>query len=318
MPNCETKKAGQFVRIGLRLSGQIAVEKVQDGLFQHPVRSLIRQTKRMKTFMRNGRIAEKFSELKSRGEKALITFITAGDPDLAATKKIISRLEGSGADIIELGIPFSDPMADGPTIQASSERAVHKGVRLKDVLELVNEVRETSEIPIVLFGYYNPIFQYGLKRFARDAKKAGADGVLVVDLPAEEADELKTELDKESIDFIFLLTPTSTEERIRIVAGKASGFIYCVSLAGTTGAREELPPGLPAFVEHVRRQTPLPIAVGFGISKPKHFRAVGRIADAAVIGSAIIDEIDRCDPSQREARVREYAEVVTGRRRAAV
>ncbi|MDO8427559.1 MAG: tryptophan synthase subunit alpha [Deltaproteobacteria bacterium] len=264
----------------------------------------------MKTFIRNGRIAEKFSELKSRGEKALITFITAGDPDLAATKKIISRLEGSGADIIELGIPFSDPMADGPTIQASSERAVHKGVRLKDVLGLVNEVRETSEIPIVLFGYYNPIFQYGLKRFARDAKKAGADGVLVVDLPAEEADELKTELDKESIDFIFLLTPTSTEERIRIVAGKASGFIYFVSVTGVTGARKKLSAKVAGYVKKVRKHISIPIGVGFGISTPEQVKEVCSYSDAVIVGSAIVNIIG--SPGGRENLYKEVGSFVSG------
>lgn len=247
----------------------------------------------MTTLKQDGRIARKFSELKARGEKALITFITAGDPDLAGTKKIISTLESSGADIIELGIPFSDPMADGPTIQASSERAVSKGVRLRDVLALVKEVREASEIPIVLFGYYNPIFQYGLEKFAKDARKAGADGVLVVDLPAEEADELKAELDKAGISLIFLLTPTSTEERIKLTASKASGFIYFVSVTGVTGARRAVSAKVSGYVKKVRRHIDVPIGVGFGISTPGQVKEVCGYSDAVIVGSAIVNIIGK-------------------------
>ncbi len=237
------------------------------------------------------RVETAFERLKEKGEKALITFITAGDPDLGTTKELIFTLEKSGADIIELGIPFSDPAADGPTIQLSSERAVKKGVHLNDVIGLVKEVRGTSEVPIVLFGYYNPIFSFGLKKFAKSAMAAGADGVLIVDLPPEEADDLKTELDRVGMDLIFLLTPTSDEGRMRLVSGKASGFIYFVSVTGVTGARTELSERLPSFVKKVRRFTDVPVGVGFGISTPEQAKEVSAYSDGVIVGSAIINII---------------------------
>jgi tryptophan synthase alpha chain len=237
------------------------------------------------------RIESLFERLRADGKKALITFVTAGDPDLPTSKRIVRELERSGADLIELGIPFSDPMADGPTIQASSERALRKDVHIKEVLGLVRDIRKESGIPIVLFGYYNPVFNYGLKRFAREVRAAGADGVLIVDLPAEEADELKAELDRNSVDLIFLLTPTSDEKRMRLVASKASGFIYFVSVTGVTGARKSLSTDVPAYLRRLRKFTSLPVGVGFGISTPKQAREVCRSADAAVVGSAIVNII---------------------------
>ncbi|HBG46219.1 MAG TPA: tryptophan synthase subunit alpha [Deltaproteobacteria bacterium] len=239
------------------------------------------------------RIESLFARLKAEKKKALITFITAGDPDLPTSGKIIRELEKSGADLIELGIPFSDPMADGPTIQASSERALKKNVHLPDVLTLVRNIRQRSEVPIVLFGYYNPVFTYGLKKFARDVKAAGADGVLIVDLPAEEADELKSELDRNSIDLIFLLTPTSDEKRIKLAAQKASGFIYFVSVTGVTGARKSVSADIPRYVKRVKKFTDLPIGVGFGISTATQAKEVVKSADAAVVGSAIVNIIAR-------------------------
>lgn len=244
------------------------------------------------------RISKVLGRMKEERKKALITFITAGDPDIDTTKEIIFELEKSGADIIELGIPFSDPMADGPTIQAAYERALKKGTRLAEVLALVKEVREKSEIPIVLFGYYNPIFKYGLKRFASDAKAAGADGALIVDLPPEEADDLKNELDKTGLDLIFLLTPTSGEDRIKIVASKASGFIYFVSVTGVTGARREVSGKLPAYVKKVKKHTSLPVGVGFGISTPEQAKEVAVFSDAVIVGSAIINIIGKSSGSE--------------------
>ncbi len=265
------------------------------------------------------RIAAAFADLKSRGQTGLVAYLPVGYPDVDSTLRLVPALIAGGADIIELGIPFSDPLADGTTIQRASRRALLEGVTPALCLEVASRLRkEGVEAPLVFMTYYNPVLAYGVERFAADGARAGADGVIAVDVPPEESGPLREACLANGLDLVYLLAPTSGDERIRLVAGLASGFVYCVSLSGTTGAREELPAGLPPFVERVRRQTPLPIAVGFGISKPKHFRAVGRMADAAVIGSAIIDEIDRCDPSQREARVREYAEVVTGRRRAAV
>lgn len=245
----------------------------------------------MTTTIAKGRIEAAFGRLKAEGRKALITFITAGDPDLPSTKDIILALVEAGADIIELGVPFSDPMADGPTIQASSERAVKKGTHLKDVLRLVRDVRKATEIPIVLFGYYNPVFNYGLERFARDARLSGADGALIVDLPPEEAGELKDRLDDEGLDMIFLLTPTSNAGRMSIVASKASGFIYFVSVTGVTGARSTVALDAKSFVARIRKTTDLPVGVGFGISTPAQAKEVSRYADAVIVGSAIVNVI---------------------------
>ncbi len=240
-----------------------------------------------------GGIEKTFEALREKGRKALIAFVTAGDPDLGTTKRMVLELERAGADMIELGIPFSDPMADGPTIQASSERALSKGVTVRDVLGTVKELRKKTDIPVILFGYYNPIFAYGLKRFAGDAKKAGVDGVLVVDLPPEEAGELKGELDREKIDLIFLLTPTSNTDRLRTVTAQASGFIYYVSLTGVTGARKSLSMDIKDHLQRIRRFSELPVAVGFGISTPGQAETVARFADGVVVGSAIIDVIGR-------------------------
>jgi len=247
----------------------------------------------MKKIAEKNRITALFDRLKAGKKKGFIAFVTAGDPDIKTTRKIIAELEKSGADMIELGIPFSDPMADGPTIQASYERAVSGGVHLVDVLELVREVRKTSEVPLVLFGYYNPVFNYGLQKVAKDAAAAGADGVLIVDLPPEESDELKGELDKNGVDLIFLLTPTSDEARIRLVASKASGFIYFVSVAGVTGARSSVAGDLHRNIRQVRKFTKLPLGVGFGISTPQQAREVCKSADAAVVGSAIVSVISK-------------------------
>lgn len=266
----------------------------------------------MKNQNDKNRIASLFEKLRAEKKKALITFITAGDPDLPTTKKIIHELERSGADLIELGIPFSDPMADGPTIQASSERAVKKGVHLADVLGLVSELREKTEIPIVLFGYYNPVFNYGVKKFAKDAKKAGADGVLIVDLPADEADELKVELDREGVDLIFLLTPTSDAGRMKLVSSKASGFLYFVSVTGVTGARTNLSADVSSYVKKVRKFSKLPVGVGFGISSPKQAKEVSRYSDAVIVGSAIVNIIAR---NKGPKLMKELGDFVSGLKR---
>ena len=266
----------------------------------------------------DGRIEAAFARLRAEGRTGLIAFLTVGYPTIEATLRLAPALVEGGASIIEMGIPFSDPLADGATIQRASFHALRQGVTPAVCLDVVARLRRQGvQAPLVLMGYYNPLLAYGIEPFARDAAAAGADGLIVVDLPPEESEPLRRACRAHGLRLIYLLAPTSSEERIRKVARVASGFVYCVSLTGTTGARRELPRGLKAFIERVRCHTPLPIAVGFGISKPKHFRAIGRIAEAAVIGSAIIDEIDRADPSQQVVRVREYAEVVTGRRRVA-
>ena len=266
----------------------------------------------------SGRIEAAFDRLKAERRTGLVAYLTTGYPDIDATLRLVPALLAGGADIIELGVPFSDPLADGATIQRATFRALQAGVTPAVCLDVVRRLRAGGvEAPIILMGYYNPLLAYGLEPFVRDAASAGVDGLIVVDLPPEESEPLRGACLANGLRLIYLLAPTSSDERIALVARLAAGFVYCVSLTGTTGARDELPPGLKPFIDRVRKHTPLPIAVGFGISRPKHFRAVGEIADAAVIGSAIIDEIDKADPSQLAARVKQYAEVVTGRRRAA-
>lgn len=222
---------------------------------------------------------------------AIIPFITAGDPSLSMTKRLVLALEKGGANLVELGIPFSDPMADGPVIQRASERALKKGTTLRKVLEVVREVRRESRIPILLMGYYNPIYAYGLAAYARDAARAGVDATLVVDLPPEESAELDRELAKVGIPLIYLLTPTSDRERIRLVTRRARGFIYFVSMTGITGARLNAQGVIRKKVAEIRRETDLPIVVGFGISKPGQVAAIARFADGVVIGSALVERI---------------------------
>jgi len=267
---------------------------------------------------RLGRIESAFARMKAENRTGLVAFLTVGYPDVESTMRFVPALVEGGADIIELGVPFSDPLAEGPTIQHSSYHALQQGVTPRLCLDIAVKLRQLGvEAPLVPMGYYNPVLAYGLEAFVSDASSAGVDGLIVVDLPPEESAPVRDACLAHNMRLIYLLAPTSTDERIELVASMASGFIYCVSITGVTGARDELAPGLEPFVERVRSHTHLPIAVGFGISQPRHFQAVGQIADAAVIGSAIIDEIDNNDPSQQAARLREYAEVVTGQRRAA-
>ncbi|MGQ0794265.1 MAG: tryptophan synthase subunit alpha [Deltaproteobacteria bacterium] len=238
------------------------------------------------------RIQRKFEELKNIGKAALVTYITAGDPDIRLTPEIVLALERSGADIIELGIPFSDPIADGPVIQLASERSLKNGTTLADALDAVRAIREKSEIPIILFGYYNPFLAYGLSRFSLDAKEAGADGVLVVDLPPEEAGKLKSHTDAAGLDFIFLLAPTSTEDRIKLVAERASGFVYLVSVTGVTGARPDMNYSLEELVAGVRKIINLPVGVGFGVSSAEQAARISTFADAVIVGSALVRIIE--------------------------
>ena len=245
------------------------------------------------------RIVEKFRQLQSAGEKALIPFIMAGDPDLDTTVRLVAEMEASGAHIVELGIPFSDPVADGPTIQRAAMRALTHGYGFVDYLRAVEEIRKKSEMPILLFSYYNPVYQYGLEALARDAKNAGVDGVLITDITPEEGDGYRAAMNARELDCIFLVAPTSGEERVAKIASCSSGFVYVVSRAGVTGARSELSDTVSPTVERVRRHTALPIVVGFGISRPEQVRAVWEIADGAVVGSAIVEEMERvADPRQ--------------------
>jgi tryptophan synthase alpha chain len=236
------------------------------------------------------RIQKRFEKLKGEGEKALAVFITAGDPDLATTADLVLAMDKAGADIIELGVPFSDPMADGPTIQLSSERALAAGTTLPLILEMVKSVRRHTEIPIILMGYYNPIYLYGTERFAEEAVAAGIDGVLVVDLPPEESEKEGFTLAARSkgLDIISLLAPTSSDDRINKVVKTGRGFIYYVSVTGVTGARKEVSSSLSAEVEKIREKSPVPVIVGFGISNPEQAGKVACFADGVVVGSALV------------------------------
>jgi tryptophan synthase alpha chain len=244
------------------------------------------------------RISKRFGELRASGELGIVAFITAGDPSLDATHRFVLALAEAGADVIELGVPFSDPLADGPTIQRASERALKSGVTLAGILDLVRRVREVSQVPLVLFSYYNPVFQMGLEKFAAAASSAGVDGVLITDLTPEESEEYRRILAKQHLDTIFLAAPTSTDERLVKIAACSSGFLYVVSRTGVTGAKDALPDDLPSLVRRVRAVTQLPIAVGFGISLPGHVSVLGGLADAAVVGSALVSEIERTTSSR--------------------
>jgi tryptophan synthase alpha chain len=237
--------------------------------------------------MAKGRISVKFRELRARNEAAMIPFVVAGDPDLDITRAIVREFEARGADLIELGVPFSDPMADGPANQRASARGLGGGASLAAILSMVSEVRRESEIPIVLFGYFNPIFHYGCARLCEDAARAGIDGLLVVDLPPEEAGELRDPARANGLDLIYLLAPTTPVERARKVARSASGFLYYVSVMGVTGARTSVASDLEEHVRGIRGVTDLPVGVGFGISTPEQAAEVARFSDAVIVGSAI-------------------------------
>ncbi len=239
------------------------------------------------------RIARRFDALRRSGQMGLIAFITAGDPSLATTESLVLALAEAGADVVELGVPYSDPVADGPAIQRSSERALRAGTTLGGVLEQVESLRRKTDVPLVLFSYYNPVLQMGLERFASQAAAAGVDGVLITDLTPEEAGEYRRIVAEQGMDTIFLAAPTSPDERLSRIAESCSGFLYLISRTGVTGVKDSLPEDLPALVRRVRRVTSLPIAVGFGISLPGQVSLLGGLADAAVVGSALVEEIER-------------------------
>jgi tryptophan synthase alpha chain len=237
------------------------------------------------------RIERTFKELKSLNKKAFIPYIMAGDPSVERTKELVLVLEECGADIIELGVPFTDPLADGPTIQRAAERALKEGVTLKGVLALVKNLRTKTRVPLVLMTYYNPVFKYGEERFVKDAKDAGVDGVIIPDLPPDEAGELIKTAKKAGLATIFLLAPTSTEDRIKKVATASRGFIYYVSMTGITGAQILLDGSIGKSINNIRRITDKPVAVGFGISTPEEARTVSGISDGVIVGSAIVRKI---------------------------
>jgi tryptophan synthase alpha chain len=247
------------------------------------------------------RISRRFAELRAHGELGIVAYITAGDPSLDSTLKFVLALAETGADVIELGVPFSDPLADGPTIQRASERALKAGASLAGVLELVRRIRQTSQVPLVLFSYFNPILQMGLEKFAAAASKAGADGVLATDLTLEESEDYRRILHAHHLDTIFLAAPTSTDERLQIISASSSGFLYIISRTGVTGAKDSLPDDLPALLRRARQFTQLPLAVGFGISLPGHVSVLGGLADAAVVGSALVSEIEKASSPEAAA-----------------
>ncbi len=239
-----------------------------------------------------GRIERTFSSLRDKGEKALIVYLTAGNPSLEDTKEIILGLDAAGVNVLEMGVPFSDPTADGPIIQAASWRALQNGVTLSNILDMIESLREVSEIPIVLFGYYNPIFIYGNERFAKRAKEVGVDGILVVDLPPEESAELRRYTDRSGIDFIPLIAPTTSSERIRKISRHARGFLYYVSITGVTGTKRPRVVELTRAVERIKGIAHLPVVVGFGISTPQQAAEIAPYVDGIVIGSAFVQMIE--------------------------
>ena len=240
-----------------------------------------------------GRIAKEFELMRSEGRRGFIPFVTAGDPDVATSTQIVLKLADLGADVIELGVPFSDPMADGPTIQRSSQRALAESVSIGDVLSIASRVRATVSTPIVLFSYLNPLLSYGFEQLVRDAAKAGIDGILLTDAIDEEAAEFSAIMSERELDLISLIAPTTTDERLEKIAGRSRGFLYAVSRAGVTGAQANVSDNAGRLVERARKYTDLPIAVGFGISTREQILDVWQFADAAVVGSAIVSEIEK-------------------------
>lgn len=237
------------------------------------------------------RIDDAFRRIRAEKRTGLVTYVTAGDPSLAVTGDILTRLDAAGADVLEVGVPFSDPLADGPVIQRATERALAAGATLGGVLDMVAQVRKDLRAPVVIFSYANPILRLGLDAFVARARTAGVDGVLTLDVPPEEAGELRGRFQAAGIDTIFLLSPTTTVERIRRAAELGSGFLYGISRLGVTGARETVADSAESLAARVRQETTRPLALGFGVSRPEHVRAIGQWADAAVVGSALVNVI---------------------------
>jgi tryptophan synthase alpha chain len=253
------------------------------------------------------RIAERFAALRAERRSGLVTYVTAGDPDLSTSADILKALDRAGADVIEVGVPFSDPLADGPVIQRATERALAAGGNLRESLALVERIRPSLAAPLVMFSYANPMLRMGVEAFARRAAAAGVDGVLALDLPIEEASDFRETLAAQGLDTIFLLSPTTSDARIRTAAALGRGFLYGISRLGVTGARDRVAEGAEVLVRRIRAHTSLPIALGFGISRPEHVAEVGRYADAAVVGSALVSLIaDSRGTPALVGRVEEY------------
>jgi len=258
------------------------------------------------------RISRKFAEARAAGRPALIMYLTAGDPRPERTPELALALERGGADILELGVPFSDPIADGPVIQEASDRALKAGTTVERVLEIAAEIRRRSEMAVVLFSYLNPLMRYGFERLCRDARAAGVDGVLITDLSVEEAEAPVESMQRHGLDRIFLAAPTSTDRRLDLVARYSSGFVYVVSRTGVTGTRETVSGGVGELVRRLRARTALPLAVGFGISKRSHVEEVGRYADGAVVGSAVMRVVNESADEELEARLERLCRELSG------
>ena len=249
-----------------------------------------------------------------QNKPALVAYVTCGHPDLATTREIILAAVDAGADVIELGVPFSDPEADGPVIQRASERALQNGTTLEKVLRMASEIRRRSQVGLIIFSYYNPILRYGVKRFASTLEDSGVDGGLMTDLPPDEAQDYLREMRERRLATVFLAAPTSTDRRLKQVAQASTGFVYAVSRTGVTGARHEIADDASRLVSRIRKFTRLPVAVGFGISTPEQFSDVGRFADAAVVGSAIVQTVER-NPEKEPEAVAEFIRQLIGRNR---
>ena len=259
-------------------------------------------------------ISAALARAKAEGRPALVPFVTAGYPNLAMTERLLPALVEGGADVIEIGIPFSDPIADGETVQRTSQVALANGTTLEDAIAVVGRARANGiTTPIVFMGYFNPFYHYGIERLAQDAAAAGIDGFIIPDLPTEESDEILDALRANGRDLIFIVAPTSTEDRIREVARRASGFVYCVSLTGVTGARASLADDLPSYIARVRQHTILPLVVGFGISTPEHVQEIARIADGVAIASALINYLDGVPEHEQPAAATAFLHNMTGR-----
>ena len=261
------------------------------------------------------RIARAFDKMRDEGRIGLIPFVTVGFPEAGDAERIVPAIEAAGADIIELGVPYSDPLADGPTHQQAAYRALLNGTTPHGCIDAARRLRDSGvRAPLLFLGYYNPILSYGTEAYARDCAEAGVDGLIVPDLPPEEATPLRTALEAHGMALVSMLAPTSTNKRIAAACEHAQGFVYCVSVTGVTGARTELPSALPDFLSRVRARTDVPTAVGFGISERRHVEALARVADAAVVGSALTGVIDSAPPSERAARAAAFVAQLAGHR----
>jgi tryptophan synthase alpha chain len=254
------------------------------------------------------RLEAKFADLRARGRKAFIAYITAGDPSLEGTEALVREFDRRGVDIVELGVPFSDPIADGPVNQEAAMRALRRSIGVGDILAMVKRLRTSTDIPLIFFTYVNSILAFGLEKFVREAAESGLDGALVLDLPPEEAADYKRRMDAAGLSTIFLVSPVTPEDRLRLIASHATGFIYYVSQMGVTGERDRIADDIPEMVSRIRALNDIPIAVGFGVSKPEHVRTIARHADGVIVGSAIVRMIGALgDTPGFEGKIGEYA-----------